>query len=217
MKTSVIEVHDMLSVLSVVGVEKRIGEVPGVESVTVNFAAGSATVRYDETRLHVADIKADVRQRAYESTGTSIAAVGDKEQGKSTPASEPSMPVAVERGVAETAAVGNAKPKHDSAHEKHAAALPAEVKPAEAAPNNSTPAAAKPDDVKPAGGVGGHQGHGAEKTDAMAQEMGHGGGQDMQAMVRDMRNRFWIALGFSVPIFAFAPMGMDFIKIPPPY
>ena len=63
MKTSVIEVHDMLSVLSVQGVEKRIGEVPGVESVTVNFAAGSATVRYDETRLNTADIKSAVRQR----------------------------------------------------------------------------------------------------------------------------------------------------------
>src|SRR5450755_324699 len=67
MKTSVIEVRDMLSVLSVDGVEKRIGEVPGVESVTVNFAAKSATVRYDETRLEVADIKSDVRQREYES------------------------------------------------------------------------------------------------------------------------------------------------------
>ena len=72
MKTSVIEVHDMLSVLSVDGVEKRIGEVPGVESVTVNFAAGSATVRYDETRLDVADIKSDVRQRGYESAGESL-------------------------------------------------------------------------------------------------------------------------------------------------
>ena len=48
MKTSVIEVSDMLSVLSVDEVEKRIGKVPGVESVTVNYAAGSATVRYDE-------------------------------------------------------------------------------------------------------------------------------------------------------------------------
>ena len=67
MKTSVIDVHDMLSVLSVVGVEKRIGEVPGVESVTVNYAAGSATVRYDETRLNLADIKSDVRQSGYES------------------------------------------------------------------------------------------------------------------------------------------------------
>ena len=62
MKTSVIQVHDMLSVLTVLGVEKRIGEVPGVESVTVNFAAGSATVRYDETRLEIADIKSHVGQ-----------------------------------------------------------------------------------------------------------------------------------------------------------
>jgi Cu2+-exporting ATPase len=51
----------------------------------------------------------------------------------------------------------------------------------------------------------------------MAQEMGHGAGIDMQAMVRDMRNRFWIALGFSLPIFALSPMGMDFIQIPPPF
>ena len=63
MKTSVIEVRDMLSVLSVLGLEKRIGAVPGVESATVNYAAGSATVRYDETRLDIADIKSGVRQR----------------------------------------------------------------------------------------------------------------------------------------------------------
>lgn len=62
MKTSVMKVQDMLSVLSVSGVEKRIGEVPGVESVTVDFAAGSATVRYDETRLTLADIRSQVRQ-----------------------------------------------------------------------------------------------------------------------------------------------------------
>ena len=60
--------HDMLSVWSVDEVEERIGEVPGVESVTVNYAVGSATVRYDETRLEVADIKsganAAISQRA---------------------------------------------------------------------------------------------------------------------------------------------------------
>ena len=67
MRTSVIEVHAMLSVLSVDEVERRIGDVPGVESVTVNFAAGSATVRYDETRLEVVDIKSAVRQRGYDS------------------------------------------------------------------------------------------------------------------------------------------------------
>ena len=71
MKTSVIQVHDMLSVWSVDEVEERIGEVPGVESVTVNYAAGSATVRYDETRLEVADIKSAVRQSGYKSAGES--------------------------------------------------------------------------------------------------------------------------------------------------
>ena len=66
MKTSAIEVHDMLSVFSVVEVEKRIGEVPGVQSVTVNFAVGNATVRYDETQLEATDIKSAVRQRGFD-------------------------------------------------------------------------------------------------------------------------------------------------------
>ena len=68
MKTSAIEVHDMLSVFSVDEVEKRIGEVPGVQSVTVNFAAGNATVRYDETQLEATDIKSAVRQRGFDPT-----------------------------------------------------------------------------------------------------------------------------------------------------
>ena len=66
MKTSAIEVHDMLSVFSVDEVEKRIGDVPGVQSVTVNFAAGNATVRYDETLLEATDIKSAVRQRGHD-------------------------------------------------------------------------------------------------------------------------------------------------------
>ena len=62
-----------------------------------------------------------------------------------------------------------------------------------------------------------HKDHGGQQNDAMAQEMGHGAGHDMQSMVRDIRNRFWIALAFSLPIFALSPMGMDFIKITPPF
>lgn len=56
----------MWSVFSVDEVEKRIGEVPGVDSVTVNFAAANATVRFDETRLEIADIESAVRQRGFE-------------------------------------------------------------------------------------------------------------------------------------------------------
>ena len=71
MKTSVIDVRGMLSALSADRVEKRIGTVPGVESVTVNDAAGNATVRYDDTLLEIADIKAAVHQSEYQSAGES--------------------------------------------------------------------------------------------------------------------------------------------------
>ena len=92
MKTSVIEVRDMLSVLSVQGVEERIGEVPGVKSVTVNFSAGNATVRYDETRLDIADIKSDVRQRGYDEEAAPAASGGDERHDHTAPAASASPP-----------------------------------------------------------------------------------------------------------------------------
>ncbi len=150
MKTSVIEVRDMLSVLSVLGVEQRIGEVPGVESVTVNSAAGNATVRYDETRLDVADIQSALHQH-----------------GHAPKASAP------------TSTAGH------TAHTGHAG-------------------------HKPAAG-------GANPMSAdMAHEMGHDG-MDLDAMVRDMRNRFWICLVFTIPIFIYAPMGGMWQAPAPPF
>ena len=91
MKTSVIEVHDMLSILSVEEVEKRIAEVPGVESVTVNYAAKSATARYDETRLDIADIKSGVRQRGYEAADHP-AGTGDAHAGHTGMDAPPASP-----------------------------------------------------------------------------------------------------------------------------
>jgi Cu2+-exporting ATPase len=94
MKTSVIEVHDMLSVLSVDGVEERIGKVPGVESVTVNYAAGNATVRFDETRLEIADIRSAVRQGGYDADdASSAAAKRDGHEGHTPLDAPPSTPV----------------------------------------------------------------------------------------------------------------------------
>ena len=54
-------------------------------------------------------------------------------------------------------------------------------------------------------------------VDHAAHEMGHGGGMSMEAMVRDMRNRFWMALAFSVPIFVYSPMGGLFTPPAPPF
>ncbi|AIT79174.1 ATPase P [Novosphingobium pentaromativorans US6-1] len=64
-----------------------------------------------------------------------------------------------------------------------------------------------------------HAGHSgsAPAQDEMAHEMGHGAGMDMADMVRDMRNRFWIALIFTIPIFIYSPMGGMFTPPAPPF
>lgn len=175
MKTSVIDVHGMLAVWSVDDLEQRIRKVPGVGSATVNYAAGNATVRYDETRLEVGDIKSAVRQGGY----------------------EPAAP---------TPAAGDG----DSHGAADAAPSPVDT----AAPVGDVPAPVAPP-------VKNHEGHvmaGAQPAAPadMAHEMGHGG-HDLPAMVRDMRNRFWICLFFSVPIFVYAPMGGMFTPPAPPF
>lgn len=137
MKTSVIEVSDMLSVLSALGVEKRIGEVPGVESVTVNYAAGNATVRFDETRLKVADIKSDVRQNGYESAAPAAASSGSGHEGHTAtmlPAPAPLAPAkpGLDTGAVSATAPGD-RPKDKSAPNADAPAkLEATSKPAQA-------------------------------------------------------------------------------------
>ncbi|CAN5915059.1 hypothetical protein BH11GEM2_BH11GEM2_39140 [soil metagenome] len=92
MKTSTLQVHDMLSVLSVDEVERRIGEVPGVASVTVDFAAGRATVRYDETRLENADIKSAVRQRGFDSAEPGAPPPADEAPAHPAPVMSPAAP-----------------------------------------------------------------------------------------------------------------------------
>jgi Cu2+-exporting ATPase len=58
---------------------------------------------------------------------------------------------------------------------------------------------------------------GAVPHDEMAHEMGHGAGMDMAEMARDMRNRFLVALAFTIPVFLLAPMGLEAIRIDPPF
>ena len=130
MKTSVIEVHEMLSVWSVDEVEKRIGGVPGVESVTANYAAKNATVRYDETRLQVADIKSAVRQGGYESAGES-----------------PPTPKASTDAPAPVAHAGDGKKDEAAANAPSSTPVAAAPKPSPAAPATTpapTSAAPKP-------------------------------------------------------------------------
>jgi Cu2+-exporting ATPase len=256
MKTSVIEVRDMLSVLTVDEVEKRIGEVPGVASATVNYAAGNATVRYDETLLNVADIKVLMHQRGKQSAGegqqekavpdappltaaaaepkppqdapvdapTPAASTGGGKSDQAPPSTPPSTSVATEpkpstdASAATPAAIPAAPPADE--HKDHEEPGAQTSTPAADAPKAAPGAPAAEPKPAPAAAAG-HEGHakpGGQPTMSadMAHEMGHGG-KDLPAMVRDMRNRFWICLVFTVPIFVYAPMGGMFDPPAPPF
>ena len=151
MKTSTLQVHDMLSVLSVDDVEKRIGDVPGVESVTVDFAAGRATVRYDETRLSNADIKSAVRQRGFDSPETPAKTTPDDAHANpapavsSTPAVSPAPPASV---VPDATSGGENAPAASVTDESAQAKPPAPQPDAPAAPSHHESASAPTAEAK---------------------------------------------------------------------
>ncbi len=138
MKTSTLQVQDMLSVFSVDEVERRIGEVPGVESVTVDFAAGRATVRYDETRVDNADIKSTVRQRRFESAPTQGAPEAVESEQPAMPAAAAAPPpVNAPTSAAAPASPDQTPPLNDKP-DTVAVASPAEAPPPERDAKNET-------------------------------------------------------------------------------
>ena len=165
MKTSILEVGGLLSVLSARGVEKQLAKLPGVGKVEVNYIAGSATVTYDEAAVDLKTIKARIHECGYHCAGEQLP----------KHVCEPGDPP------------GEAAVVTMPGHAEHARVAVTE-----------------------------HAGHAGAK-DEMAHEMGHGGGMDMQAMVRDMRNRFWVCLIFTIPIFIYSPMGGLFAPPAPPF
>lgn len=207
MKTSNIKVGDMLSVLSVSGVEKKIGDVPGVESVTVNFAAETATVRYDETRLNVGDIKSDVRQMGYESDAHAATSTSEEH--------DHTAPVAHEEDGQQDKAELNATsstpttktPKINlvSKNETEVVPKPEEkTKVKETMPMGKNSCSTK---------MMGHE-HSTPKGHENMDHSGHGAGNqggshvghDHGTMVRDFKRRFWICLILTLPVLALSPM-----------
>ncbi|MCA0453998.1 MAG: heavy metal translocating P-type ATPase [Chloroflexi bacterium] len=51
------------------------------------------------------------------------------------------------------------------------------------------------------------------EVEQMAHSMGHGAGMDMQAMVRDMRNRFLVTFILAIPVFLYSPLFTDVLKV----
>ena len=79
---------------------------------------------------------------------------------------------------------------------------------------HAAPAGAMPS-AKPAAHVHDHDAHAMAHD--MMHDMGHAPGMSMQDMVSDMRNRFFLALLFAIPVFLYSPMGEMFGKLPVPF
>ena len=56
MKTSIIYVTGMLSVLDALGVEKRLKRLPAVVRAEANFLSGTSTIEYHENQITLAEL-----------------------------------------------------------------------------------------------------------------------------------------------------------------
>ena len=246
MKTSVLKVGGLLSSLGARGVEKRLRRVSGVEEVSVNAVGGAALIAYDQEVTGPAELKRAIEDCGYKCLGEAIPHYVTAKRRSVVVATarhdsgSPARTTAHRLHAPMSAAL--AKPVADPPveHEKAAQLLASSVTPAPARepadkgkaahaghevaadtanialPQPAAPSAqASPSQIPDAPDAAPHSGH-SEQSDSTAHEMGHGEGHDMQSMARDMRNRFWIALAFSLPVFAFSPMGLPF-KLAPPF
>jgi Cu2+-exporting ATPase len=200
--TSVLGVGGLLSALGARGVEKRLRRLAGVAEASVNPISGTAVVAHD------ADVTSPTQLKQ------AIEACGYACVGEAAP-----KHLHLRRHVAPAPVAGAKLQPHSATAPTHPPPAQGRLRPTATATAPEAPERSVRGDhasMGPEEHLGPHSAHSAQ-TDAMAQEMGHGAGEDMQSMARDMRNRFWIALAFSLPVFAYSPMGMDFIKLKPPF
>ena len=74
MKTSTVEVGELVSTLSAAGVARQLSALPGVHHAEVNYVAGSATVHYDESRITLEAIRQRVIDCGYHCRGELVPA-----------------------------------------------------------------------------------------------------------------------------------------------
>jgi len=173
--------------------EKALKAGPGVLSVEANPVAQTATVRYDPHQTNVAELRKWVEECGYHCAGKSVPGhiCSPMEE---APGNAPPTGPSPASEVRKTSAAPSAHAGHDMA------AMGDPVAPA------------KPEQPK-------HASHG-EMVMAPSEAMGHGGhaGESMAAMVRDMRNRFLVAVILSIPILLWSQIGRKVLgfEVPAP-
>lgn len=191
MKETTFDITNWKSVLDAQCIEHCLMQMHGIHQASANFMSGQVTVHYDENLVSVAAMKKMLDEGGFQCMQSMPK--------KLVVENDPPVAMAMEHGAHAGHAMPTAPAKADEhgAHAHHAMPMPtAPVKKEE------------------------HAGHDLSGEMAgMAHEMGHGAGMTMDEMVRDMRNRFLVALVFAVPVFLYSPLFTDFfgIHLPVPF
>ena len=194
MQTSTVEVGELVSILSAAGVKKQLEALPGVHHADVNYVAGSASVHYDESKVTLEAIRQRIVDCGYHCRGellpAHLCAPTDHRAGADADAGHP----------------------HHAGHAAHGATHDGRAPVAVGSASASKPA--------PAHAHAAHGAHGApvaHQASDMMHDMGHSPGMSMQDMANDMRNRFFVALLFAIPVFLYSPMGAMFGDFATPF
>ena len=191
-KSVVVEVGGLLSVLSAEGVRRQLEKLAGVRQAEVNYVAQSATVHYDDRLVTPEDIRRLIVECGYHCRGqllpTHLCKTEEPVTGAPVPAAGQESHVH-QRATSGSAAADRLRDGYDAIG--HA-----------------------PTTVPGSASSTRHAGHAAR--DVM-HDMGHASGMSMQDMVRDMRNRFLVALVFAIPVFVYSPMGEMFGVLETPF
>ncbi|CAG0994974.1 H+-transporting ATPase [Anaerolineae bacterium] len=201
MEEATLEIGNWKSVLDAQCIEHCLTQVRGVHHAAANFMSGSVTVHYDQAQVSIADLKQMLAHGDFQCVG------------EMTPKHvvKPSDPLAAVATMDHRVHAGHAMPPSTPTSTRFARSVSAQDASAHAGHVMPMPVASTQKEKHAR-----HEAMSGEMTgmaDATHRVMGHDGSMSMDAMVRDMRNRFLVALVFAVPIFLYSPLFTDFFKI----
>ena len=193
-ETAVMEVAGVHWASSKSVAEATLSRRPGVLSVEANPVSQTANVTFDPAKTSIADLTSWVRDCGYHCSGRSVPdhICDPMHEGGSVPSERPGRGTAEQHPPAPEGLTGPGSGDL-SDHEGHGGGVDAHTAGPQRAPRDAQE-------------VMGHGGHG-------------GDGMSMESMIRDMRNRFMIALLLSVPITLWSPIGREVIgfEVPAPF
>ena len=183
----VFEAGGLLRASSAAGLQQFLQRARGIRAAEANPVSQTVTVDYDEATVTADDLQGLIERFGCSCGGEVVPCHLCRDE--------------------QPAVIGSTVP-HGSGHEPrnqrgdHAIATPVPAEPL-APDDHAGHAMAAPAARSPATG----------EVAQMAHAMGHGGGMTMDQMVRDMRNRFIVALILAVPIFLYSPLATEVFGI----